>query len=158
MPEEYVLGNQAEIDAQDIETAQPESHPVLELPSYTDADGREHRRHRQRINDREARLLDGGKPRQSEHNEEVKSRSLFISDVNGPSEGVSWLLINYLSKGAIDDGAIECGGCQRHREGMLAGPLFIRTSNRQIRNHIWYLLDGQEAWKSTWTHVENSMP
>ena len=37
--EEYVLGNQAEIDAQDIETAQPKSHPVPELPSYTDADG-----------------------------------------------------------------------------------------------------------------------
>ena len=40
MPDEYVLGKQTEIDAQDIETAQPESHPVPELPSYIDADGR----------------------------------------------------------------------------------------------------------------------
>ena len=110
MPEEYVLGNQAELDAQDIKTAQPESHPVPELPSYTDADGREH----------EARLIDAGKPRQSEHSEDVKSRSLLISGVNGPSQ--NWLLITYLSKGAIDAGAVECCGCQRRREGMLAGP------------------------------------
>ena len=82
--EEYVLGNQAEIDAQDIETAQPESHPVPELPSNIDADGRECRRYRQRIEDREARLSDGGAPRQSEYNEDVKSRSLFVSGVNGP--------------------------------------------------------------------------
>ena len=145
IPDEHVLGNQIEIDAQDIETGQPESHPVPELPSYIDADGPECRRYRQRVEDREARLSDGGAPRESEYNEDVKSRSLFVSGVNGPSERDKWLIVNYISRGAIDTGAVECGGRQRHRNGMLVGPLFIRVVTRQIRNHIWHVLDGREA-------------
>ena len=37
-PDEYVLGNQVDIDAEDTETAQPESHPVPEQSSYIDSD------------------------------------------------------------------------------------------------------------------------
>ena len=140
-----MLGNQSEIDAQDIETAQPESHPVPELPSHTDADGRECRRYRQRAEDREARLSDGGAPRESEYNEEVKSRSLFVSCVNGPSERDKWLLVKYVSKRAIDIGAVERAACQRHRNGMLAGPLFIRVANRQIRMESRRRLDAMRA-------------
>ena len=141
-PDEYVLGNQADIDAEDIETVQPESHPVPERSSYIDSDGFEHRSLQQRVDDREARMRDGGTPRESEGSEDVKSRSLFISGFNGPSEKDKWSIVNYITQGAIDTGAVECGGCQRHRNSMLAGPLFIRVMTRKMRNHIFCQIDG----------------
>ena len=76
-----------------------EEQPVPDLPSYTSSSGREVRRHPQRIDDRMARIRDGGAPRQSQANQSIIDRSRFVSGINGQSERENWQLVKHIIGG-----------------------------------------------------------
>ena len=90
--------------------------------------------HKGRVRERNEAFASGIAPRDSETNDEIKNRSLFISGANWICERDCWAMVNHLSEidgvGCLEDGRVECGNVQRDPENMqLKGAMFVRCCN-----------------------------
>jgi hypothetical protein len=142
----YVEGNQKELDDAGIYASRPSESEAPSKTSYSLRGGEEVRGGDLRELDKSVRLQSGAPARESEWDEQGIKCSLFIAGINGPSEQANFQLIDFLSGGAINTGAVTCGGVSRHPSGRLAGPTFIKTCSPSVRDHVWSLLEKQEAW------------
>ena len=103
---EYVEGNQKELDDAGIYTSRPSESEAPSKTSYSLRGGEEVRGSELRELDKSTRLQSGALARESEWDEQGIKCSLFIAGINGPSERANFQLIDFLSRGAINTGAV----------------------------------------------------
>ena len=152
--DQYVIGDQRELDEAGIFTPNPTEQAIPEKPSFAlGGSGEEIRGVQSRMEDKKVYLQSGGQPRESELDLEGIRCSLFVAGINGISERENFQLIDFLTNGAIQAGAIVCGGISRDKDGMMLGPTFLRCCSSAIRSHVWASLEGKDAWTNRGTNM-----
>ena len=143
----YIIGDQRELDEAGICTPPPKEREVPIKPSYNDRyNGEEFRGVQDRMQDKKEFLRAGGHPRESELDTFGIQCSLFVSGINGVSENQNFMLVDYYTHGAVQSGAITCGSISRDPDGMMLGPTWLRCLSPAIRDEVWSLLEGRDAW------------